>query len=129
MAVLHAADALLDGLIAANIEWKQRQRLPVRISCCLHQLVFFLQVAHGGNHWEEEQREKVPLTDMMSHFTIKHFQPNRSALLHAKSIQLDKQLDWSLFKFILGIYDSLSPLSVSHYHTNEVLKRTEKPFI
>lgn len=34
--VLHVAEALLDRLVTANVQGKQHQSLPIRISCRLH---------------------------------------------------------------------------------------------
>lgn len=50
--VLHIVDTLLDRLIAAHIQRQQHHGLAKCVSCRLHQLVLFPQVAHGGNDCE-----------------------------------------------------------------------------
>lgn len=68
MAVLDVVDALLDRLVAAHVEGKQRQGLAERVACCLHELVLLLQVPHGGDDWCE-QTEKFDLLEII----VKHF--------------------------------------------------------
>lgn len=50
--VLHIVDTLLNRLIAAHIQRQQHHGLAKRVSCRLHQIVLFPQVAHGGNDCE-----------------------------------------------------------------------------
>ena len=48
MSILDAIDTLFDGLITADVEYSQRESLPIRVPGGFYQFVFTFQITHCG---------------------------------------------------------------------------------
>lgn len=69
MSVFDAVDTLLDGLIAADVQYSQRKGFPICVPGSFHQLILAFQITHRRYDFEQVgKRKKVRGKDQLSNY-------------------------------------------------------------